>query len=92
MNVSPLQLKDVTLCNIVPLSLFQGRRILQKLAQKGKMKFYMKMRLGLAKRDAFSKQVYIGHHSWVTGTLGCKQGIKNGRNVAKVFLERYEQE
>ena len=56
------------------------------------MKFYMKMKLGLAKRDGFSKQVHIGHHSWVTGTLGFKQGIKNGRNVAKVFLERYEQE
>ena len=56
------------------------------------MKFYMKMGLGLAKRDGFSKQVHSGHYSWVTGALGCKQGIKNGRNVAKVLLERYEQE
>ena len=92
MNVSPLQLKDVTLCNIVPLSLFQGKLVLQKLAQKGKVKFYMKKRLGLAKGDGFSKQVHNGHHSWVNGTLGGKSAIKNGRNVAKVLLERYEQE
>ena len=52
----------------------------------------MKMRPGMAKRDGFSKQVHSGQHNWVTGTLGCKQGTKNGRNVTKVLSERYEQE
>ena len=52
----------------------------------------MKVRLGLAKRDGFSKQLHCGHHTCVTETLSCKQKIKSGRNVAKVLLERYEQE
>ena len=32
------------------------------------------------------------YHNWVGGTLGYKLGTKNGRNVVKVLLERYEQE
>ena len=51
----------------------------------------MKMGLGLAKRDGFSKQAHSGHHSWVTGTLGYKRGIKNDINFVKVLLERHGQ-
>ena len=32
------------------------------------------------------------YHNCVNGTLGYKLGTKNGRNVVKVLLERYEQE
>ena len=40
----------------------------------------------------FFSVMHSRHHSWVTGTLGCKSGTKNGRNSVKVLLERYEQE
>ena len=42
--------------------------------------------------DAKGVQWHCGHHSWIMGKLGCKSRTKNGRNVAKVSLERSERE